>query len=289
MYEADDVTTATNRALARWAGLPLSTSGGRWFVPARYADKIEAWEAWMAAIGCHTSTWRIFVSPANMAELETTARDGLEERLHRLQDELASYATSDRTKIGTLEDRVAQFDDLRNTTELYERLLGQTMTELRGRLESAASALNETVTGRRAERDTARARKQAERNVARKAERARAKAAPLPCSRTAADLLADVLGKLRDDPEADHRDRLAAAAYVQAQWQATCRADSAGCGIVLPIPADADGATAEEGAIVVADALEIAASIATTEGVAELVDEIVALRTQLVALFPAAA
>ena len=66
MYEADDVTTATNRALARWGGLPLSTSGGRWFVPARYADKVQAWEDWMAAIGCHTSSWRIFVSPANL-------------------------------------------------------------------------------------------------------------------------------------------------------------------------------------------------------------------------------
>jgi hypothetical protein len=285
-YEADDLTTATNRALARWGGLPLSTSGGRWFVPARYADKVAAWEQFMASIGCHTSTWRIHVSPANMAELETTARDGLEERLRRLTEELADYTSKDRTKLGTLEDRVSQFDEMRNTVELYERLLGQTMDELRGRLETAAGALAETVTGRRAERDAERARKQSARNVARKAERARAKAAPLSCTHAAASLVVEVLRQVVNDAEQPEGDRLAAERYVDETLATTTRATTIPdylAGTTLPIPPEGAGA------IVLADAMETAGCLAVQRGVPEVAEELAALRAQIVALFPAAA
>ncbi|MCK9629862.1 MAG: hypothetical protein M0R37_14900, partial [Bacteroidales bacterium] len=209
-----------------------------------------------------------------------------EERLRRLTEELADYTSKDRTKLGTLEDRVSQFDEMRNTVELYERLLGQTMDELRGRLETAAGALAETVTGRRAERDAERARKQSARNVARKAERARAKAAPLSCTHAAASLVVEVLRQVVNDAEQPEGDRLAAERYVDETLATTTRATTIPdylAGTTLPIPPEGAGA------IVLADAMETAGCLAVQRGVPEVAEELAALRAQIVALFPAAA
>jgi hypothetical protein len=61
--------------------------------------------------------------------------------------ELEVFAEKKDTRISTLEKRLETFDSLRNRAELYERLLGFNLEDLKSRVKEAENGLAKMLVG----------------------------------------------------------------------------------------------------------------------------------------------
>ena len=164
-YTAQDVRVAFQRAMERrWGGCPLLPHGGIFYVPADFADKVRAWAAFMRDIGCSPLIIPLFDTSESVASLRAAAEESLEAQLQQLKAEVERFAGKDDSKVSTLEARVERFDEIRAKADLYERVLGATVADLRAEVEAARLALVAHV-------DTAAAAAEARRAEARKARR----------------------------------------------------------------------------------------------------------------------
>lgn len=140
-YLHDDVRKAFQRAFARWGGVRFQGSGGTWWIPPSADDLVARWAALLARLGCATLLLPIRHTAEAIASLRALTEDNLQGQLQAVFDDLRRFADGARTKASTLEARVATFDDLRARAELYERLLGHNLAEIRGRIATARDAL----------------------------------------------------------------------------------------------------------------------------------------------------
>jgi len=143
--KASDIRAGFQRAFAKWQGMRILDHGGLWLVPSPYAEKVRAWKDWLAKIGCTALIIPVFDTEETVESMQEMARASLEGQLTSIIGELEAFSHKDNTRISTLESRLEAFDNLRSKTEMYERLLGMKMEQLKTRLGSAASSLKTSL------------------------------------------------------------------------------------------------------------------------------------------------
>lgn len=145
VFRPDDIRTAFQRAFKSWSGVPTLEKGGYWWIPVTAAARVRAWRGFMEALGNSTVVLPLFDTEETLASLRAMTEQSLEAQLEGIMEQLASFSSRDTTRLSTLEARVDQFDDLRARAELYERLLGNSLQDLRLRLVSAQGALVDSL------------------------------------------------------------------------------------------------------------------------------------------------
>jgi hypothetical protein len=141
-YTHGDLRTAVVRALGKLAGIPVLDHGGLWFVPVAFDAQVQALQAWVSMLpGCRLVALPQYDVAAVLAEVQARSAQALDAQLADLLEELARFSGSATVRLSTLEARVTAFDDLRGRVECYERLLGNTMDEMKTRLDEAQNAL----------------------------------------------------------------------------------------------------------------------------------------------------
>ncbi len=141
VFRPEDIRTAFQRAFEDWGGIRLRERGGLWWVPSTGSEKIRAWTEYMSRLDNETLVFPIFDTSETVDSLRLLTEQNLEGQLAALNEELQNYSAKDSTRLSTLEKRVERFDVLRNKAELYERLLGNNLETLRGRLDVAQASL----------------------------------------------------------------------------------------------------------------------------------------------------
>jgi hypothetical protein len=134
-----DIRAAFSRAFAQWDGIQLLQHAGMWFLPATREDRVRAWYAWMAEIGCFPVALRQRAGEDPMSDdsIARSSTSGITTQLATLEKELDEFAANDATRFRTLEERVSRFADLRRLAALHDELLGIRRASLQERLASA--------------------------------------------------------------------------------------------------------------------------------------------------------
>jgi hypothetical protein len=146
VYKPDDIRTAFQRAFEKWGGIRMLDHGGLWWVPAPYADRVRLWKEFMEKTLNTTLILPVFDTSETIAGLRRITQESVDGQLHDLIEELQSFVTKgDGIRQSTLEKRVKKFDDIRDKADLYERLLGHRMTELKDSLKQAQQGLMQTI------------------------------------------------------------------------------------------------------------------------------------------------
>lgn len=145
VFRTDDIRTAFQRAFRSWAGVPTLEKGGYWWIPAAYAHKVRSWADFMADLGNSTVVLPLFDTSETIASLRDLTEQSVEAQLERLMEQLTRFSGKDTTRVSTLEARVERFDELRDRAELYERLLGHTLQDLRDKMDVAQRALVQSL------------------------------------------------------------------------------------------------------------------------------------------------
>lgn len=150
-YTHGDLRTALVRIMRdHMAGIQVIDQGGLWFVPAAHSDKLAAVQAFIGSMeGCRVVALPQYDRQEVLNEIAARSKDALDNQLAELISELERFSGSSVSKLSTLEARVEAFDALRSRVEVYERLLGNTMTEMTTKLDDAKNALLATVAARK--------------------------------------------------------------------------------------------------------------------------------------------
>lgn len=141
-FSIADLRIAFRRALVTWAGLRVLSHGGMWFVPREYRDKVAAWSSFINSFpGCRASVWDQYDAASVMAEIAHASESTLEAQFADVLTELERFGARENVRLTTLEERVETFDILRARAELFERLLGRSLSDIKDRMTAAQEAL----------------------------------------------------------------------------------------------------------------------------------------------------
>ena len=141
VYRPEDIRIAFQRAFRRWGGIRLLDHGGVWWVPAPYAGKVRAWSDFMSSLNNTALILPVFDTEETIASLREVTNQSIEGQLVDLMEQLEKLSQKNNTRVSTLEKRVEAFDELRVKAELYERLLGHQMDELKDKVSTAQTSL----------------------------------------------------------------------------------------------------------------------------------------------------
>lgn len=144
-YMAKDIRVASQRAFRKWSGIRLIEHGNLYYVPNVYRDKVRAWKNWMKEMSNVAWVMPQFDSEETVEALQGMTQESVEDQLAELLEDLDSYVGKGTTRLSTLESRVDDFDTLRDQAELYERLLGHTLEDLKEKLNNAQKHLVESI------------------------------------------------------------------------------------------------------------------------------------------------
>lgn len=137
-----DIRLAFTRAFVDWAGLRILSHGGMWFIPSEYSEKVTAWRDFVNSFpGCRASVWDQLDVGSVMAEIAHASESTLEAQLAEVLTELERFGARENVRLTTLEERVETFDTLRARAELFERLLGRSLSDIKDRMALAQEAL----------------------------------------------------------------------------------------------------------------------------------------------------
>ncbi len=145
VYTADDLRTAFQRAFAAWGGIRMLEHGGLWWIPSTAVEKVRAWKAFMEGTQNSALILPVFDTAETIESLKRVTQESVDGQLQELVNQLEGYAGRSNVRHSTLEARVEEFDTLRDKAELYERLLGHNLTELKTKLDEAQKGLMETI------------------------------------------------------------------------------------------------------------------------------------------------
>jgi hypothetical protein len=145
VYTVEDIRAGFQRAFRKWGGCSLLSKGGFWWIPPTKSDKVRDWVAFMQSIGSEIVILPQFETEETMVSLQNSTQSSLEGQLEKLFSQLETFSGKDTTRLSTLEKRVEAFDDLRDKAELYERLLGHNLDEIKTKLEGASVALVQSI------------------------------------------------------------------------------------------------------------------------------------------------
>lgn len=150
-YSHHDLRTGLVRVMREhMAAIPVMDHGGLWFVPAQYTGTLNSVKGFVESMeGCHLVALPQYDREAIMDEISARSRDALDGQLADLIAQLERFSSSEVSRLSTLESRVEAFDALRGRVDCYERLLGNTMGEMKEKLDAAQAELLQTVAGRK--------------------------------------------------------------------------------------------------------------------------------------------
>lgn len=158
-YLADDIRAGFQAAFRAWAGINMIESGGMYLVPAAFAERVRTWRRFMAELGFRTRCFEVFDTEGALQDLKAAADDALEAQLGRLIADVETFAGGDKTRVSTLEARVAEFDELRDRAAVYEMMLSTSLGDIRGRMDAAQAALMQAIEAAHKAKDERRAAK----------------------------------------------------------------------------------------------------------------------------------
>jgi len=146
VFKPDDVRVAFQRAFNKWGGIRMLDSGGLWWVPAPYAERVRLWKEFMERTRNSTLILPVFDTQETVEGLRRMTEETIEGQLEKIKTQLLGFADrEDTTRTSTLEARVQRFDELRDKAELYERLLGHNMASLKQQVAAAQRSLVESL------------------------------------------------------------------------------------------------------------------------------------------------
>lgn len=143
-YLARDIRDRSGKLLASLDAVKLPGSEAV-IVPACYADKVNAWERWLADLGFRPSIVPMFANERTLNTMTVAAAETLEGQLAKLNQEIEEFCTTGKSRRSTLEARVEAFNSLRVRAELYEGLLSMSLGDLKTRAAAAQEALQRSI------------------------------------------------------------------------------------------------------------------------------------------------
>jgi hypothetical protein len=123
----------------------LLDHGGLWWVPSPYAAKVRAWSEFMRATNNTALILPVFDTEETIESLRQVTMQSVDGQVADLMEQLTKLSEKNNTRVSTLEKRVEMFDDLRDKAEMYEKLLGHQMDELKVKLTAAQTSLVESL------------------------------------------------------------------------------------------------------------------------------------------------
>jgi hypothetical protein len=146
VYTPDQIRSATQRAFTGWDGGRVLGNGGLWYVPSTHVDQVRAWVGWMDDVKQESLVIPVFDTTETVAALRKITRNNLDGQLQEIRDDLKRFADGgNRTRVSSLERRVEMFDTLRARADLYERLLGTEIEDLKQEAQKAQAALVQAI------------------------------------------------------------------------------------------------------------------------------------------------
>lgn len=145
IYTINDLRTAFQRAFAKWGGIRMLEHGGLWWIPSTQVEKVRSWKSFMGQTGNSALIIPIFDTRETIESLKNLTRESVDGQLQELVEQLSGYAARSNVRNSTLEARLEEFDELRDRAELYERLLGHKLDDLKAKLNEAQKGLVETI------------------------------------------------------------------------------------------------------------------------------------------------
>jgi hypothetical protein len=145
VYRAEDIRIAFQRAFVTWGAVRLLDHGGLWWVPSPYAAKVRAWSEFMRATNNTALILPVFDTEETIESLRQVTMQSVDGQVADLMEQLTKLSEKNNTRVSTLEKRVEMFDDLRDKAEMYEKLLGHQMDELKVKLTAAQTSLVESL------------------------------------------------------------------------------------------------------------------------------------------------
>ena len=145
-HTPDDVRRMVLGSLVALAAVPLRPSGGIYFVPAVYAEKLRRLQGAVEKIGSS----RIFLLPVHKSlegdkTLGAIAKGNIESELLALQAEIAAFVQAPPDRPSTLVRRFDAFSDLRSKAKLYRDILAVEVHGLDDQLDKLSGAVEDLL------------------------------------------------------------------------------------------------------------------------------------------------
>jgi hypothetical protein len=145
-HHPDDVRRAIVKALHSFAAVTLRDSGGIYWVPAPFAEKVRRLQSVIEKIGAS----RVYLLPVHKsAEAERAlgeiAKGSIEEELASLQEEIRMFLETPPERPSTLIRRFDAFEALRARAKLYRDVLNVQVQDLDGQLNQLSAAVEEML------------------------------------------------------------------------------------------------------------------------------------------------
>lgn len=145
IYMANDLYKAFIRAFSSWDGASMISGGKLWYVPNYKADKIRDWSEFLTRLGHAPLIIPCFDTNETITSLRDVTKHSIDGQLAELRDELADFSERENVRESTMEDRVKRFDHLVAKAEMYEKILGHEMGELKTKAGEAKKAMLDLI------------------------------------------------------------------------------------------------------------------------------------------------
>ena len=150
-HTPDDIRRALVKALASFKSVTLRESGGIYWTPSPFAEKLRALQGAIERIG----TSRLYLLPVHRSpDAERTlgemARGSIEEELGALKTEIQSFVDRPPERTSTLSRRFEAFETLRSRASLYRDVLRCQVQDLDAELTTLAATVERMLADRSA-------------------------------------------------------------------------------------------------------------------------------------------
>jgi len=116
----DQIRKMVQDVAQKLSGVPMGTC---WFLPAVHGAITRAMKAMVEGLGAsEMGLLPIYDSQESRQGISDAVRADLQDEINACKEEIANF-TQDSTRIGTLERRLAKFDELRNRAKLYSAMV----------------------------------------------------------------------------------------------------------------------------------------------------------------------
>lgn len=141
-HTPDDVRRATVKVIGTWAAVTLRESGGVYFVPSPFAEKLRRLQTAIEKIGSsRLHILPVHDSPDAARSLGDIAKGSIEAELAALQTEIAAFVSTPPDRASTLLRRFDAFEALRARARLYRSVLKIQVQDLDQQLDGMSAAV----------------------------------------------------------------------------------------------------------------------------------------------------
>jgi len=146
-FSANDIRSAFQRAFNRWNAVRVLPSGGLWWIPEKFSDKVEAWKLFLQDISRSSTVITIptFNNDDTVNSIQNAARNSLFSRLETIKHEIESF--NDKTRQSTVTKKIEALNELKKKATFYEEVLEMQKEFLSIKILEAEASVKQSLQG----------------------------------------------------------------------------------------------------------------------------------------------